>query len=157
MQRNWKTIQPTGLLHAFRLCKDYARERNNLSVERIAELMGITPDLLYKWLGTGKMPANLIPTYEHICNVDFVSRWLSISAGKMVISLPSGRQVQAVDVHQLQGLLNDAVGLILNFAAGKATPFETLAAIHAGMAGLAWHKANVEKHATPEFQFGEDE
>ena len=50
MARNWKRIQPSSLRDALRLCKDHALEKKNYSVERIADLMGITADLLYKWL-----------------------------------------------------------------------------------------------------------
>ena len=40
-RRNWKRIQPTSLRNALELCKDHAKERHNLSVERIAEQMGL--------------------------------------------------------------------------------------------------------------------
>lgn len=156
MRRNWKTVQPTGLLHAMRLCKDHAYERKRLSVERIADLMAVTADLLYKWMSNGRMPSVLIPAYEHICGINFVSRWLSMSANQMVIPIPTGKAVTANDVSQLQALLNTAVGHILEFAAGKAEADATLAAIHAGMAGLAWHHEAIKKHAEPELDFEGD-
>ncbi|MFA7269849.1 MAG: hypothetical protein WC073_10935 [Sterolibacterium sp.] len=157
MRRNWKSVQPTGLLHALRLCKDHARECKSLSVERIAELMAVSVDLLYKWLGNGRMPLNLLPAYEHICGINFASRWLSMSANQLVIPIPNGKAVTANDVSQLQALLNTAVGHILEFAAGKVEADAALAAIHAGMAGLAWHHEAVKKHAEPEFDFGGEE
>ncbi|MGB3289607.1 MAG: iron ABC transporter permease [Burkholderiaceae bacterium] len=55
MARNWKRVYPSNIVDAFRLCKDYALERRRLSVERIAELMGVTSDVLYKWLSNGRM------------------------------------------------------------------------------------------------------
>lgn len=157
MARHWKRISPASLLEAFRLCKDYARETKNLSVERIAELMGVTADALYKWLATGRMPAILIPVYEHVCGIDFVSRHLALSAGKLVVSMPTGRTVKALDVQELQALLNDAVGAILAFADGNADAGRTLAAIEASMAGLAWHRATVAKHCQPDFDFAAEE
>ena len=39
-RRNWKRVQPGNLRDALRLCKDFALERKNLSVERIADLTG---------------------------------------------------------------------------------------------------------------------
>lgn len=63
-RRNWKNVRANSLVHALRLCKEFAQERQNLGVERIADRMGVTHDSLYKWLGTGRMPANLVPTYE---------------------------------------------------------------------------------------------
>lgn len=48
-RRNWKHIQPTSLRQALELCKDHAKERHNLSVERIAERMGLADHwALYK-------------------------------------------------------------------------------------------------------------
>ncbi len=157
MRRNWKSVQPTSLLHALRLCKDHARDRKRLTVERIAELLTVSPDLLYKWLGNGRMPANVIPAYEHSCNINFVSRWLAMSANHLVIPIPTGKAVTPTDVSQLQALLNTAVGNILEFSAGKVEADAALAAIHGGMAALAWHQEAVRKHAEPELDFGGDE
>lgn len=154
-RRDWKRVVPTSLIEAFRLCKDFARDQRHLSVERIAELMGVTADALYKWLATGRMPAVLIPAYEHICGIDFVSRHLALSAGKLVVSMPTGRQVTADDVQTLQGVLNHAVGSILAFAAGSVPAHQTLADIEAAMSGLAWHRANVQKHQQPELNLEE--
>lgn len=40
-RRNWKRWQPATLRDALKGCKDFALERHNLSVERIAERMGL--------------------------------------------------------------------------------------------------------------------
>lgn len=157
MARNWKRIQPHNLRDALRLCKDHALEKKHYSVGRIADLMGITEDLLYKWLANGKMPANLIPSYEQICGINFVTRWLAASTGHLMISIPTGRNASAQDMQQLQEALNTAVGKLLQFYANKADAASTLAAIQQGMEGLAWHKGNVEKHLQPEFVFNEEE
>ncbi|WP_288843233.1 hypothetical protein [uncultured Deefgea sp.] len=154
MKRNWKAIQANSLIDALRLTKDYARECKNLSVERIADLMAVTHHDLYKWLGNGRMPSILIPAYELACGCHFVSQWLALSAGKLVIDMPRGRASTARDVHALQALLNQAVGQILAFADGQAEAETALGAIHSGMAGLAWHKSNIEKHNQPELALG---
>ncbi|MGH8782081.1 hypothetical protein [Paraburkholderia sp.] len=152
-RRNWNRIVPTSLPQAFRLGKDYASEKRNLSVERIAELMAITDDSLYKYQATGRMPATLIPVYENVCGVNFVSRYLAASSGNLVIPVPTGRTVAPVDVRELQTVLNDAVGAILDFAVGRRQADETLAAIHAGMCALAWHHGNVERADQPDLEF----
>lgn len=59
-----KRQRANSLLHALRLCKEWAQAKRHLSVERIADRMGTTHDSLYKWLATGRMPAILIPAYE---------------------------------------------------------------------------------------------
>jgi len=154
--KNWKRVQPTCITHALRLCKDYAKEVHNRSVERIADLIGVSADLLYKWLANGRMPVSLIPAFELACGIDFASRWLVTSGGKLVVAIPTGRTVKATDVQQLQELLNAAVGGILRFADGKAEAGEVLASINHAMSGLAWHHGNVEKHLQPELEFGEE-
>jgi len=155
-KRNWKRVQPSSLRDALRLCKDHALEKRNYSVERIADLMDVTADLLYKWLSNGRMPASSVPAYEHICGINFVSRWLAASEGYLVIQAPSGRSATAEDMHVLQELLNAATGQLLQFYAGRAEADAVLAAIQQGMEGLAWHKGNVQKHLQPEFEFTEE-
>lgn len=152
MSRNWKRIVPTTLIDAFRLCKDYAREKRNLSVERIAELMGVTADVLYKWLANGRMPAILIPVYELACGIDFVSRHLAVSGGRLVLDMPSGRHVKPTETYELQTALNDAVGAVLAFAAGSIQAEEALAIIDQGLGNLAWHRGNVAKADQPELE-----
>lgn len=153
MARNWKRVHPASLRDALRLCKDYALEKKHYSVERIADLMGITADLLYKWLATGKMPVNLVPNYEHICGINFVTRWLSASTGHLMIAIPSGRDASAEDIQVLQEVLNTAAGRLIQFYGNKVDANTALAAIQQGMEGLAWHRGNVEKHLQPEFEF----
>jgi hypothetical protein len=49
--RNWKRFRANNLRDAMRACKDYALEKRQLSVPRIAELMGdVTEETLYGWL-----------------------------------------------------------------------------------------------------------
>lgn len=157
-KRNWKRMRPHSLRHALELCKDYARERHNLSVERIAELMGLTDHwTLYKWFQTGRMPTNLIRPYETACGIDFVTRWLAASCGRLLIDMPSGRNTTAQDMQVLQSVLNDTVGQLLQFYAGKTKEADTLAAIQQAMEGLAWHRGNVEKHLQPELELGANE
>lgn len=156
IRRNWKQVQPSSLRDALRLCKDHALERKNFSVEHIAELMDVTPDLLYKWLSTGKMPVSSVRAYEHICGISLVTRWQAVSAGYLVIKAPTGRSASAADMHALQETLNDVSGQLLKFYNSKVGAEVVLAAIQQGMEGLVWHKGNVEKHSQPEFEFTQE-
>lgn len=156
MRRNWKRIQPTSLRHALELCKDHARERHNLSVERIAEEMGLTDHwTLYKWFQNGRMPVNLVRPFEKACGINFITRWQAAASGQLLIAVPTGRDASAEDIRVLQESLNTAVGDLLQFYAKKIDAAEVLAALQRGMEGLAWHKGNVEKHLQPEFEFEE--
>ncbi|TWC74425.1 hypothetical protein FBY10_101115 [Pseudomonas sp. SJZ103] len=152
-RRRWKNVRPTSLRHALELCKDFAIDAHNKSVQRIADEMGL-PDhwALYKWLQTGRMPANLIRPYERVCNCDFVTRWIAASAGRLTIEMPTGRNCTAQDTQVLQELLTTAAGKLLAFYAKNSEADETLAAIQAAMEGLAWHRGNVSQSQHPQLE-----
>lgn len=154
MKRNWKRLSPHTLRDSFRLTKDHGVAEKRLSVERQAELMGKSPDWLYKCLADGSMPANMIAGYEALCGADFVSRYLSVSAGKLVIDAPIGRQCDATDMQTLQEILHLAVGKLLAFHAGKANDEEVIATVTDAMTKLAWHRETVANFAQPGLDLG---
>ncbi|WP_295377227.1 hypothetical protein [uncultured Pseudacidovorax sp.] len=152
-RRSWKTLRPTSLLEALRLCKEHAQAKRQLSVERIADLMGVSHDSLYKWLATGRMPAILIPAYELACGINYVSVWLATSAGKLVIDMPTGRNVQKREVVDLHMPWSNALQLLCNFYEGRAGREETLSAITAHLEQMAFHHHNVAQFEAPELEF----
>jgi hypothetical protein len=155
-RRNWKHAQPSCLRQALEWSIEFARERHNLSVERIAERMGLDSHwTLYKWVNNGRIPAVMIPTFEHVCGINLVSRWLASTAGKLLIDLPTGRNCSSQDVQLLQSVLHDATGALLAFYAGKTDDIDqTLAALQVGLEVLAWHRGNVSQHQHPQFDLG---
>jgi hypothetical protein len=154
-RRNWKRVRPTSIVEALRLCKEFAQERNNLSIERIADRMGVTHDSLYKWLATGRMPAIVIPAYELACGCNFATEWLGASAGKLVINMPAGRSAGQADMVELNTGFAAALQLLTDFYAdaGKADPEETLAALTQHLQQVAYHHHNVARYAAPELEF----
>jgi len=152
-RRSWKTLRPTSLLEALRLCKEHAQAKRQLSVERIADLMGVSHDSLYKWLATGRMPAILIPAYELACGINYVSVWLATSAGKLVIDMPTGRNVQKREVVDLHMPWSNALQLLSNFYEGRAGREETLSAITSHLEQVAFHHHNVAQYEAPELEF----
>jgi len=152
-KRDWKRVRPNSLVHAMRLCKEYAQDRQNLGVERIADAMGVTHDSLYKWLATGRMPACLIPTYEMACSCNFVSTWLAGGAGRIVIDIPKGRSIGSTEMVELNTSFSQALQLLSDFYAGKAGQADTQAAIKQHLEHFSWHHHNVATHATPELEF----
>lgn len=153
-KRQWKRLQPTSLRHALELCKDHARDCLNRSVERIADEMGITDHwTVYKWLQTGRIPANLIRPFETACGIDYVTRWLVASGGRMMVDIPTGRALKATDVVELHNGFGVALQLLTDFYAGKADPVATAAAISAHLEQVAWHRANVAQFSAPELDF----
>lgn len=140
------------------LCKDHAREVHNRSVERIAEVMGLSDHfILYKYFQTGRMPAVLIPAFEAACGIEFVSRWLATRGGRLVIQIPTGRNLKETDSTELQQALLDSTRSLIDFYAGRKEAAETLADVNRGIQVLAWHRGNVQQHAQPQLDLGEEQ
>ena len=155
-RRNWKRVSPRSLRHAMELCKDHAREVHNRSVERIAEVMGLSDHYsLYKYFQTGRMPAVLIPAFEAACGIDFVSRWLATRGGRLVIQIPTGRALKETDIPELQQTLLDTVGSLMAFYRGDTDAEKTIADVNLGIQDLAWHRGNVQQHQQPQLELGE--
>lgn len=154
-RRNWKTARASSLLEALRMCKEFALDRHNLSVELIATRMGVTADSLYKWLGTGRMPAIQVPTYEHACGCHFVSIWYATSAGKLVIDRPTGRAVTQSEMVEFNSGFARALQLLSDFHAnpGQTDAEATLAALSTHLEQVAFHHRSVATYATPELEF----
>lgn len=154
--QNWNKYQPKDLKDAFRACKDFAKQKKNYSVERIAELMGATPESLYKWMADGRMPAAMIPVFEHVTGAHFVTEYLAGGAGRLVIKIPAGHPVDAEAIAGLQGILAEAMTDLIRCYAGKASVEQTRQELTGTLQSLAWHRENVSKLQQPEFDLGED-
>jgi len=153
---NWKKARAKTLPEAFWLVKEYAKAKRNLSVARIAELMGMEDEsLLYKWM-KGSMPVHKLHSFEYVCGANYVSLYLASSDNKLLIDIPTGKTLQDVSVMDMQGTFNDAVGLLIKFASGQANVEETVAALTRSMSDLAYHRENVQKAEAPELDFGEE-
>lgn len=150
-RRNWKALQPTSLRHAFELCKDHARERLNKSVEGIADDMGLADHwVLYKYLQKGSMPANLIRPYELACGIDFVTRYLAASNGRLLVQIATGRKLNHADIVELHAHFAKAVELLTSYYAKPDDPTAALAALTTHMEHVAWHRQNVAQHINPQ-------
>lgn len=154
-RRNWKRYQPATLRDALQGCKDFANERHNLSVERIAERMGLEDHwALYKWIASGRMPLVLVPAYQHACGIDLVMRWLAASGHKLLVEMPAGRQATPADMVELNTGFATALQLLTNFyASSRQDPAATLEAIRGHLEQMAYHQHNVAQYATPELEF----
>ncbi|MDR3015141.1 MAG: hypothetical protein LBV56_06850 [Delftia acidovorans] len=154
-RRNWKNVRANSLVHALRLCKEFAQERQNLGVERIADRMGVTHDSLYKWLGTGRMPANLVPTYELVCGCHFVTDWYAGAAGRLTVPMPTGRSVTEGELLAVNSSCAAALDLLTKFYADptSADPAATLDALRMHLEHVAFHHQNVSRYASPQLEF----
>lgn len=154
-RRIWKHVRANSLTHALRLCKEWAQDRHNLSIERIADRMGVSHDSLYKWLATGRLPAILIPAYEHACGRHFVSEWLASSADRLVVPLPKGRGASEADLLAVNSSCATALALLTQFYADPASAdlAATTDALRAHLEQVAFHHVNVARYGAPELEF----
>jgi hypothetical protein len=143
---------PTSLRAAFEQDKQTGFRERQLSVERHAEIQAVTPAVFYKWMETESMPVNRLAGWFHNTNGKGVIRFLATQARGIFIDLPIGRKAQPSDIHALQGVLNSAIGALLEFHAGQLQREECIAALVAGMEGLSWHRENVSKSDQPELE-----
>lgn len=133
------------------LCLKFALDTRNLSVERIADLMGLPSHwVIYKWINEGSIPARMIRPYEHACGCTYVTRYIAASAHQLLVDLPSGRRARPSDIHALQEACTAAVGALLQFYDGRAAAADTHAAITVALERLAAERCEVERYATPE-------
>lgn len=133
------------------LCVEYALQKKNLSVERIAELMGEASHwTLYKWMESGRMPAVKIRPFEHACGIGLVTEYLAHSANKLILPMPSGRQAEHREINELGLFMNQTVQLLYKHQEGETSADETVSAITKLMESLAYQRGNVEKEQQPE-------
>jgi hypothetical protein len=155
-RRNWKGYQPATLRDALAGCKDFALQRHHLSVERIAERMGLEDHwALYKWIANGRMPLVNLHAYEHACGIDLVTRYLAATAGKLLVDIPRGKQAQPADMVELNSAFASALQLLTDFyqQGDKADPAATLEALRNHLEQVAYHQRNVAAYAAPELEF----
>lgn len=155
-RRVWKHWVPRSPAEAMDGCAQLALQRHNRGIERLAcEHLGQhSAATLYKWMGNGRLPLNLILPLEHACGLPLITRYLAAAHGKLLVDIPVGKACNESDVQQLQTVLHAATGALMNFYAGKHTAEQTLDAIRAGLSSLAWHHGNVASHETPQLDFG---
>lgn len=147
---------PTSLRGAFEQDKQYAMTRKRLSVDRLADLHATTPATVYKWLEEASMPVKHLAGWFHNTGSRSVIRFLAVQAGGVFIELPAGRRAEAEEVQQLQGVLHDAVGALLNFHAKKMDRDACMGQLTRALENMAWHRENVRKADQPELdlEFG---
>ncbi|MDT8383033.1 MAG: hypothetical protein RRB22_01310 [Gammaproteobacteria bacterium] len=155
-KRRWKGVQASSQQHAIRLCLDYAQQKQNLSVPRVADLIGTTEWAVYKWLSNGYLPSNKIRPFEHACGCTFVTQYIAASAHKLVVDIPKGAKVDDASVLGLQTSFNDAINLLARFYKDSADADETISALTSVMSQIAGHRENVSKTLAPELGLFEE-
>lgn len=128
----------------------FAQERQRLSVDRIADLVGESKWTIYKWMQSGNVPARKIAGFEHACGAYFVSGYLAGCSHRLVIDMPCGRRAGPGDIQALQEACTAAIGAVISFSSGRCDSRETIDLITAAIARLAHERAQVERAEQPE-------
>jgi len=150
----WKRKQARSLKHAMELCLEHAKATKNLSVENVADLMGLSSRwTLYKWMENSRMPIILVRSFEFCTGAEYVTSYLCHSAFKLMIDMPTGKRVTDTDINAVQSTFVESMAVLINFYAGHVEADETKASLAEIMEKLAWHRVNVEKAQQPEFEF----
>ena len=152
----WKTYQPTTLRAALEGCKEHAREARNLSVERIATDMGLNDHWsLYKWIESGRFPAVLLTTYQNVCGINLVTRWMAMHERRLLVDMPVGKAGDEDDMVALATQFSQAVQLLRDFykSSGATDPAPVLAALRSHLESVAHHHFNVSGFSEPELDF----
>lgn len=147
----WKRVRPTSLRHAMELCLEHGRVERNLSVERAADLMGITSRwTLYKWLESGKLPTNMVLPFEHVCGIDYITRYLANAHHKLVIDIPRGQRASDTELAELHQACADCIAALVRCYQAGADESTAVEGIDTLLGRLVWHRENLAKLAQPE-------
>lgn len=152
----WNRVVPHNINHALRLCKQHGIEKNQMSVERLADALMATADTLYKWIGNARLPVNAIVAYEQACGINFITQYLAHSQGFLLVPVPSGKRAEHKDLAELQLFMTEVSALIIKCHNGSCNAQTAIDGISTLMKDLAWQQNNIGKINTPQPElFGE--
>lgn len=148
---------PTSFTEALRMCKDHAKAKHQMSVERIADEMGLTAVRLYQHLESGDMPFNRVRSFQRACRCNFVTLYMAHGDDCMLVKIPKGKQITEDQIFGINSTFHKAMTALTEFYQSSTDPDKALAALTEHMATAAWHRRNVEKTMQPELDFDEEE
>ena len=153
--KKWKTAQPISLRDSVERCLKNGKFQHNLSVQRLADLMGVSSHYsIYKWVESGRLPASLIIPFERACDANFVTTYLIHATGKMAVDIPVGNWSEIHEFNRLQVIFADALGLLVRYYDEQSIGAEEAqSALMEVMESLAWHRENLAKSKAPELDF----
>ncbi|MFN3881899.1 MAG: hypothetical protein ACK4L8_10775 [Nitrincola lacisaponensis] len=154
-RRVWKNERAISLRNGMELNIEYAREKQNRGVERLADLMALSSHFtLYKWLENGRMPALLIPAFEHACGANYVTQYLAQSANRMLVEIPTGRNATHKELNEIGAYTHQVMGMLIDFYEGRCDQQAIESALTNLIEDLAHQRGNVIKHQQPELMLG---
>ena len=149
---------PSSLDEAIQRCIDHASNKLRRPPKVLADLMGVELKTLYRWLAENSMPLNRLRQFETFCGAHHISDYMAVAAGRLPITMPSGRKAKVEDLAEVQASFAEAVALLARFYQSGEAIEETVSALTLTLTQVAWQRENVLMHATPELGLfaGED-
>lgn len=153
--RKRKTAQPISLRDAMECCLKHGKYQHNLSVQRVADLLGVSSHYtIYRWLENGRLPASLIIPFERACDANFVTTYLIHATGRMAVDIPVGSWPEVSEFNRLQIIFADALKTLVRYYDSQdVSAEETRSALMEVMESLAWYWQNIAKSQAPELDF----
>lgn len=153
----YKNKIPSNFSEALRMCKDHAKAKHQLSVERIADEMGLSAVRLYQMLETGDMPIKKVKSFQRVCRCNYVTMYLAHGDDCMLVKMPKGKHMSDEQMLAFNATYSKALTELTEFYTNGQNPDGVIASLTQHMAATAWHRANVEKSAQPELDFESEE
>ncbi|MCL2297792.1 MAG: hypothetical protein FWC35_05950 [Proteobacteria bacterium] len=132
------------------MCVDHAADKLRRPPKMLADLMGVPLSTVYRWLADGSMPLNRLRQFEAFCCCSYISEYLCVAGGRIVIDVPVGRGASVKTLAEAQANFAQAFSTLAKFYEGRATAEETVEALSITLSDLAYQRQNVIKHAEPE-------
>ncbi len=147
----WNKYTPNDIPQALQSSVDYGRENKNLSVQRVADLIGVnSQNTLYGWLASGRMPLVLVPAFENATGINLVTRFLAHGQDKLLVDMPTGRRPENRELTSLVINANQTFGQLMGFFDGSVDAKTVTAALDGLMADLSAQRKNIESFDQPE-------
>lgn len=154
-KQSWNRITPNDIPQALQLSVDHGREKKNLSIQRIADLMGVSSqNTLYGWLSSGRMPLMMVPAFEHATGINLVTRFLAHGQNKLLVEMPTGKRAQNHDIANLVINANQTFGQLMRFFDGEESAHDVSAALKGLMEDLEKQRRNLDQYKQPELLLG---
>lgn len=151
-RKNWNQLIARSLTESLQLCKESAIANKQMSVPRIADRLGCSPDMLYKHLGAASMPAYMLIPFMEACHRIYPLQYMAHSLNYLLVPMPRGRKAEHKALVQLNMFCTEVMGKLLALESGECTQQDVVDHLTLLMENLAYHRLEVQKLDQPELE-----
>ncbi|MFN4056389.1 MAG: hypothetical protein ACK4GU_16135 [Alishewanella aestuarii] len=151
-RKNWNQLVARSLTESLQLCKEFAIANKQMSVPRIADRIGTSPDMLYKHLGAASMPAYMMIPYMESTHRIYPLQYMAHSLNHLLVPMPRGRKAEHKTLIALSQFCNAVMGQMLALQSGECRAQDVTDQLTLLMENLAYHRMEAQKHDQPELE-----